>query len=48
MNYFNLYSFKGYLEVFNEQYKKEEGEIVKRTYEDVDISELFNEEHDNV
>tara|TARA_Y100000996_G_C22555659_1_gene655411 strand:- start:3310 stop:3855 length:546 start_codon:yes stop_codon:yes gene_type:complete len=45
----NLYSFfKGYLEVFNEQYKKEEGEIVKRTYEDVDISELFNEEHDNV
>ena len=45
----NLYSFfKGYLEVFNEQYKKEESEIVKRTYEDVDISELFNEEHDNV
>jgi|TARA_B100001564_G_scaffold297713_1_gene263583 hypothetical protein len=41
----NLYSFfKGYLEVFNKQYTTEEGDIVKRKYEDVDISELFNEE----
>jgi hypothetical protein len=41
----NLYSFfKGYLEVFNKQYTTEDGDIVKRKYEDVDISELFNEE----
>ena len=41
----NLYSFfKGYLEVFNKQYTTEDGDIIKRKYEDVDISELFNEE----
>jgi hypothetical protein len=41
----NLYSFfKGYLEVFNKQYTTEDGDIIKRKYEDVDVSELFNED----
>jgi hypothetical protein len=41
----NLYSFiKGYLELFNNQYHKDTENDTKRSFEDVDISELFNKD----
>jgi len=41
----NLYSFiKGYLELFNKQYHSNIENDGKRSFEDVDISELFNKD----
>ena len=41
----NLYSFiKGYLELFNNQYNADTENDAKRSFEDVDVSELFNKD----